>query len=80
MEETEEDPGGGPRRRTACWLSCSPRGSQSSQRVSSLQQQESGSLGQLPKGGGARPAAITSEQSRREGPPAHAFPPHAHQL
>ena len=33
-------------------LACSPRGSQSPPRASSLQQQESGSLGQLPKGGG----------------------------
>lgn len=61
-------------------LACSPRGSQSLPRASSLQQQESGSLGQLPKGGGARPVAITSEQSRQEGLPAHAFPPCTHRL
>ena len=39
----------------------------SSQRASSLQQQESSSPSQLPKGGGARPAAISSEQVIRRG-------------
>ena len=52
----------------------------SSQRASSLQQQESSSPSQLPKGGGARPAAISSEQSHQEGLPAHSFPPHTCQL